>query len=364
MLTLVLAGGLALAAPASDAERGPQAKPFEIITLADGVYGFVWKDPLEDLIEGNSLIVVNESDVLVVDTGNFPSTARRMVAEIERLTGEPVRYVVNTHWHDDHHSGNAVFRERWPGVEFIAHEDTRTDIRERSYGGRLEDLAGIEGQIATLERWIADGVDDAGKPMDERRKQRARAIIGANRWALDELRDVEEQPPDLVFRDRLVLQRGTRTIELLWLGRGNTRGDVVVLLPEERIVATGDLLVYPVPFAFYSYYEDWIGTLAALDGLPADVLFLAHGRPQRDRAYLRQVRGLLLTLVDGARAAAAEGLDLEQVRARLTLPEWRARFAGDDEARGRAFDSFFLAPGVERAFRQATGDPSASSPTR
>jgi len=320
------------------------------------VYGFVWKDPLEDLIEGNSLFVVNDEDVLVVDTGNFPSSARRMVAELERLTDKPVRYVVNTHWHDDHHSGNAVFRERWPGVAFVAHEDTRADILERSYGERQKDLASIEGSIATLERWLAAGVDDAGKALDERRRQRARALVEAERWGLGELRSIEEQPPDLTFRDRLVLHRGGRTIELRWLGRGNTRGDVVVLLQEERIVATGDLLVYPVPFAFYSCYRDWIGTLAALDALPADVLFLAHGPPQRDRGDLHQVRGLLQALVDGAQAAAAEGLDLEQTKARLTLPEWRARLAGDDEALGRAFDGYFLAPGVEGAFREATGD--------
>ena len=97
------------------------AKQFEIEKLADGVYGFVWKGLLENPINGNSLFIINDSDVVVVDTSNFPSTARVMLAELRKLTDKPVRYVVNTHWHDDHHGGNFVFREAYPGVEIVAH---------------------------------------------------------------------------------------------------------------------------------------------------------------------------------------------------------------------------------------------------
>lgn len=355
-------GGLMVVALAVSVGAAPPEKEYEIVTLADGVYGFVWKDPLQDLIEGNALFVVGERDVVVVDTGNFPSTARRMVSALKALTDKPVRYVVNTHWHDDHHAGNAVYRESWPDAAFVAHRDTRTDILAKSYAGREKDLADIGESIDTLERWIAEGKDDAGKPMDARRDARAREIVEAQRWALDELRAIEPAPPDVTFDDRLVLRRGGRTIELRWLGRGNTRGDVVVLLPEEGIVATGDLLVYPVPFGFFSYYEEWAATLEALDALPADVLFLSHGPPRTDRAYLHQVRDLLHALVAEARAAAAEGLSVEQAKQRITLREWRVRFAGDDERRTRAFDSYFLAPAVERAYRQVLGEPAALGP--
>ena len=97
-----------------------------------------------------------------------------------------------------------------------------------------------------------------------------------------------------------MLRRGERTIEILWLGLGNTRGDAVVFLPKERIVATGDLLVWPVPFMFGSYHAEWPATLAKLDALAADTLFLSHGAPQRDRGYLRQVRDLLAFIRDEA----------------------------------------------------------------
>lgn len=338
------------------------AKPFEIVTLAEGIHGFVWSEPLAQPIDGNALFIVNDRDVVVVDSSGFPSNARRMIAELRKLTDKPVSFVVNTHWHDDHHGGNYLYRQEWPGVQFIGHHDTRPDILARSYGDRPKDLAELEESARTMERWIAQGKDDAGKPMDDRRKARARVLIGEVRAAGVEIASIEQAPPDLTFADRLVLHRGERTIELLWLGRGNTRGDVVVLLPKERIVATGDLLVYPIPFAFFCYYEEWIATLGKLDALPADVLFLMHGQPQRDRTYLHQVRDLLTSLVDQTKAAAAAGLTPEQAKETITFEDWKQRFAGDDEEKKRAFDAFFVAPSVERALKQAQGDAAALGP--
>ena len=128
----------------------PPAKPFDVIKLADGVYGFVWRSPLQDPIEGNALFVINDRDVLVVDTGLLPSSARRMAAALRRLTTKPVRYVVNTHWHDDHHNGNQVYRELWPGVEFIAHRNTRADMFAHTYDVRAEDLANMERDAASM----------------------------------------------------------------------------------------------------------------------------------------------------------------------------------------------------------------------
>jgi cyclase len=66
------------------------------------------------------LIVINDEDVLVVDSSMLPSTARTIIGEIRKLTPKPVRYLVNTHWHDDHVFGNSVFREEWPALQIIS----------------------------------------------------------------------------------------------------------------------------------------------------------------------------------------------------------------------------------------------------
>lgn len=164
---------------------------------------------------------------------------------------------------------------------------------------------------------------------------------------------------DVTFDTRLVLQRGSRTIEILHLGLGNTRGDAVVLLPKERIAATGDLLVYPVPFMFGSYYDQWPETLEKLSALPADTLFPMHGAPQKDRGYLKKVQALLRDIDKRAKAAAATSLTVEEAVKTVDLNDWSEKFSGGNTMRAREFEGYVVTPAVERAIRQARKEPKA-----
>ena len=352
----MLGGALLLCATSSRAGQ-VSGKTYEIVKLADGVFGFVWTDPLRDPIEGNSLFIINEEDVVVVDTGILPGSARAMVAELEKLTDKPVRYVVNTHWHDDHVNGNQVYQDRWPGVEFIAQSNTRTDVIEQVIDVRETVLADMRPVLEKYQRWSETGLDDEGKPLPEKRRKRAKEIADLYALAIPEFETLRPVPPTLTFQDSLVLHRGERVIKICWLGRGNTRGDAVIVLPKERIAATGDLMVYPVPFGIGSYYKEWTLTLARVDSLDVDTIFFGHGPPQHDRAFLHEVQGLLRALVAEVEKAVAGGATLEETQARVTLPDWKERFAKGDEDRGRAFDAFFVQPAVERAWHQARGEP-------
>src|SRR5689334_12057209 len=98
---------------------------FKIVKLSDGVYAAIRTEPPGLTVNGNSVFIINDDDVVVVDTTLTPGTAREIIAEIKKLTHKPVKYVINTHWHDDHIMGNAAYREAFPGVEFIAHTATR-----------------------------------------------------------------------------------------------------------------------------------------------------------------------------------------------------------------------------------------------
>lgn len=358
-LLRLLCLALMLAIPTVGAAQKIPEKPYEVIRLAEGVYALQWKDPVQSPVEGNSLFIINDRDVVVVDAGYLPVTARRMARALKQLTSKPVRYVINTHWHDDHHNGNQVYRELWPAVEFIAHRDTRVDMYEGTYNVRAQDVANLRSGAERYRRWASTGKDDEGKPLEPRRQARAAELAGLLAAMAPEIASVRTTPPDLTFDDQIVLHRGDRTIEIRWLGRGNTRGDVVVFLPRERIVASGDLVVQPVPFAFGSYYEDWIGTLGRLDSLEADVIVPGHGGVQRDRTYLRQVQGLLRSLVDQVKVQVDAGATLEETRAKVTLAEWRDRFAGDNPRLQESFQTNFVNPAVERAWRQAKGEPGA-----
>src|SRR5437762_7536445 len=103
------AGVLAIlcAVPVLIAQTYPvtQGKTYKFEKIADGVYyatgGF----------GSNNVVIVNDDDVLLVDTGTSPANARAFVADVKMLSNKPVRYVVNTHWHYDHTDGNSRSEE-------------------------------------------------------------------------------------------------------------------------------------------------------------------------------------------------------------------------------------------------------------
>lgn len=346
---------LALAASAGRVSN----KDYEIVTLAEGVHGFVWSDPSAQLVEGNSLFIVNEADVVVVDTGLLPASTRRMIEELRKITPKPVTHVINTHWHDDHVNGNGLYREAFPGVKVIAHSHTRTDHQAQVIAARKDNLDRAEAGLSRYTTWLEKGVDDSGKPIDEARRKRIVDFLATAREEIPQLRAVKDSPADVTFDTKLVLQRGSRTIEILHLGLGNTRGDAVVLLPKERIAVTGDLLVYPVPFMFGSYYDQWLATLEKLAALPADTLFLMHGAPQKDREYLKKVQALLRDIDARARVAAATSLPVEEAVKQVDLKDWSEKFSGGNALRAREFQGYVVAPAVERAIRQARKEPKA-----
>ena len=131
-----LAAVIALGAVCAPAQE-PPLKTYEDVTkvyhtekLAEGVYAFIAPEPRTQVVSGNSVAVIGDDGVLVVDTGNVPSLARRMIGEIRKLTDKPVRFIVNTHWHPDHLMGNAVYREEFPGVAILSTGFTRRAIAE------------------------------------------------------------------------------------------------------------------------------------------------------------------------------------------------------------------------------------------
>src|SRR5215213_4852395 len=98
---------------------------FEVVKVAEGVYAAVRREPPGLTVNANSVFIINDEDVVVVDTTLTPGSARETLAALRKLTDKPVRYVVNTHWHDDHLLGNVAYRDAFPAADFIAHENTR-----------------------------------------------------------------------------------------------------------------------------------------------------------------------------------------------------------------------------------------------
>lgn len=327
------------------------ARDFTVETVADGIHVFVARDRLDE-VDGNSTLIVGRDAALVVDTNTSPAAARAVLAEVRRLTTKPVRYVVNTHWHYDHLHGNQVYEEAFPGVAFIAHEETAR-IGRTTVAGFVERIQPrLPEMRARLRQRAETGRDADGKTLSAIERD----LAGAQLARFDEqerrVAEVRYVAPTVLFRDRLAIDLGERTVEVLHLGRGNTPGDAVVHVPSTRTVVTGDLVVAPTPFGINSFPPDWIDAMRRLLAIDAAVLVPGHGPVMRDARYVHQVIELLEFTVARAQDAVNRGLTLEETRAAVDFAEFRRRFAGDNPRNLYFFDTFWVAPAVERAWRQ------------
>lgn len=330
-------------------------KKFEVTKVAEGVYVIIKTDTLKQPMEGNVTVIINDEDVVVVDGSQTPSSARTMIAEIRKLTDKPVRYLINTHWHGDHHHGNFVYKETFPGIEIIAHRYTREDISTfgaRSLQGQIREFQNRNHQKKALEA----GVDRQGRPLPEAVKHRLRQRLEIPDNFLQELQEVKLTLPTLTFDRDLVLQRGSRVIHIFSNGPGNTRSDAIIHLPQEKIVITGDLLVSTVPFMSESRPRGWLARLKEIAALDAAIIIPGHGPIQRDRKYLDMHMALLESLIKQVDAALKDSLSLEEAEKRVTLEEFRRQYSNGDSYLMNEFDYRITRPAIADAYREAKGE--------
>lgn len=333
-----------------------QSQKLEIVKLADGVYGAIFSEPRMDPVESNSVIVINRDSVLVVDANRTPATARAVIAEIRKLTDKPVRYVVNSHWHDDHIFGNQSYKEAFPRVDFVAHRNTREDMERLAFPHIQSGIDRFTKAAADAEAQLNSGSKPGGERLTEKERAQLSEELKVYRDVLPKIKTIRLVLPTVTFDEQLTLHEGDRTIQVLYFGRGNTRGDVAVYLPREKVLVTGDLLVHPVPFAYGSFLGDWIQSLKKLRELDADIIVPGHGPVMRNKEYVSTVIELLESVVGQVRDAAGRGLSLEETRKAVKLDGFRRRLAGDDPVRLETFDDSILGVAIRRAYMEAKGE--------
>ena len=341
MLVLCL---LATSASASDVTT-----KFETVKVAEGVYAFIAPEGRSGLVNGNTVAIVGDDGVVVVDTGQIPSLAKRMVEQLKARTDKPVRYVVNTHWHWDHNLANFVWADAYPGVRIVSTPFTRQML--------------VDSTPKLLEFF-----EKSAPAMLDRIRQRRDATTDPTEKAnlTDDLEDFESGLPEVrgakfiapneTIDRTLTLHLGKREVRIFHPGRANTAGDLAVYVPDAKVLITGDIVVAPTPYATASYFTDWIGVLKDFSSMDVAAIVPGHGPVQRDKAYVTSLVELLSSLVSQVSAAVRDGLSLEDTRKRVDLERFRVRFAGDDRRRNRAFREYFLTPAVETAWKQARGE--------
>jgi cyclase len=326
-----------------------------VTPLGSNVYAAIRSEPLGLAVNANSLFVVNDDHVVVVDAQFTRQATQENLAALRRITNKPVRYVINTHWHDDHVAGNQVYRDTFPQVRFIAHRDTRADLIERGRTNRKGQVEYAPPALDRFERLLGMGLGGDSTPSTEAERASISSAVRIMRQYVAENAGYREELPDSLFDRRLTLTSGGRAVEVRWFGRGNTRGDAVTYLPNEGIVSTGDLVVAPIPFGFGSYPTEWIAVLDSIKALRPRVIVPGHGPVMRDLTYVSTVQRMLVTAREQTLAAVAKGLSADSALAVVRLDSLRNDVAGDEKQMKVMFASFFRRPVVTRAYEEAKG---------
>ena len=348
---LLLGLALALGWP-----RPAAARPApRMIEVSKGVYLFLTA-PYSDVgLDGNAVAIVSDSGVLVFDANGTPGAARAVLARIHRITRQPVRYLVFSHWHWDHWYGAEVYRDAYPGIVIVSHRATR----ELMLGPALEfNRPGLDAQLPAHIGAVAARIAELERT-DSRSPDlpRLRAHLAADRDFLAEKRAVRHTVATLTFDDSLTIHLGGRRIQVLHYDRAVTPGDAFLYLPDEQILVMGDLLVNPITFALGCYPDGWIRTLARLDSLPVRVIVPGHGEPMHDKALLEATLATLRELRRLGLAARARGLAVDSARAAITdsIRPLRDRITGGDPALDRQFDVYLVDWYLHRVYDEAAG---------
>jgi len=284
--------------------------------MADGVYQITGTGKV--YVMSNAMMVVGAEDVLIVDSHVTPNAANALVRSVAEVTDKPIRYLVNSHYHFDHAHGNQVFPHQ---VEIIGHSYTRQKL-SGELGNVLTEsthLSFTEGVPALVEQLKVQVAQES----DPVRKAQLQINLSAQQAHMVSIKEVVPTPPNITMESELSVfqttEQGSREIRILHLGRSHTAGDVVVYLPQEKIVFTGDMMI---PFLSYmgdSFPLEWIDSLEALKNLDYDFILPGHGLPLQGTEKVSQFQGYIRDLWDKTATMKASGLSIEDTAAQIDM---------------------------------------------
>ena len=263
---------------ASQADLAEKKITFE--QLSENAYAYTAEgDP-------NTGIIIGDDAVLVADAQATPVMAQDVIRRIREITDKPIRYVLLTHYHAVRVLGASAYK----ADHIIASQDTRGLIVER----------GEQDMKSEIERFP--------------RLFRSVESVPGLTW------------PTLTFTGEMTLWLGKLEVKIMQLGRGHTKGDTVLWLPQQRVLFSGDLVEFgATPYAGDAYFEDWPHTLQAIAALKPTKLVPGRGAalttPEQVQRGLDDTRNFVSELYASVKAGAASGKDLRAIygEARDTL---------------------------------------------
>lgn len=330
------------------------SKERKFTKITEGVYVITHKDAPDTFPQGNTVVIIGDNDVLVVDSCLLPSSAKEDIAQIKQWTNKPVRYLVNTHWHFDHNNGNGNYAAAFPNLTIIAHAETQKMIE--NYNPMA--IANYPTRRERFKKMLESGKDNDGVPLsDALRKDLEVSLVGLDE-VVSEFKNIVLNPVTISFTEDLNLNLGNRQVQIKFLGRGNTAGDTVIYLPKEKIAAVGDLMVHPVPYFFGGFPAELPATLQKVGLMNLQSIIPGHGEILHDNNYLNQIIALVTEVNALIKQETTHNptLKIEEMakiaRQKIDVPAWRKKFAGDNQENGDYFEETFDGL-VKSAFKEA-----------
>ena len=353
---LFWAGALAVwstGAMAADPEIGP----FVAREISPRVHLLSTPQDYYGPVVGNVSIIEQNDGFIVVDTGLTVGNGRSIVDYIRARSAKPVKAVIFSHWHNDHPQGASAIRDAWPKVRIIATPQTKAGLLgparvgvDLKWDDRL--YPEMQKQIAETKRGHQALLDAPDTPPD--RKERLRqGLVELDRFMAGYRGTYIVLPTETFTSERLIDDPVT-PVELLYFGRANTAGDAIVWLPKQKIAMSGDVVVWPIPFGFFSYPAEWIQTLSKLKALRYSILIPGHGEPQSDARYIDQLIALISDVRAQVGPLAKQGLPLDEVRKKVDFSKHADLFATQPRLKPQ-FQQYWVEPMVENAWKEANG---------
>jgi len=307
MLAQAQRGGGALTMPPEPGSL--PSRNFEKVT--EGVYYATSTGSITTV--SNAVVVVNDEDVLIVDPGVTAAAATALVADVKKLTNKPIKYVVDSHYHYDHAFGNQVFG---PDVTIIGHDTVRRRLtgpgvlKQRTY--LMNSTAAIANRFTQLKQQISEAKDPKARAVYERQ------LVIHQQYA-DEQAKIRPTPPNNTLSRDMTLHRGSREIQIRFLGRAHTDGDVVVFLPKERMIATGDMITSALSYTGDAFVSEWPATLEAVMALDFDTVLPGHGTVFKGKDHIRNLQAYWRDFYQQAIALRKQGVTPEEAAKRMDL---------------------------------------------
>jgi cyclase len=333
MRPFILTSLLLVLATSTQAQT-PDSLKLSTEKLAEGIYLLRAPSALDLWTATNSVVIINDEDVTVFDSFTRAATARMAIAQIRALTTKPVRTLINSHWHQDHWSGNNEFVKAYPGLQIIATAESRNYMKRMGSGFFAASLGrSVAASRAMLDSAVRTGKLSDGSALTPAARERLERDLADTEAFEREVGALPRVLPNLTFHDTLTFWHGGREFRLM-SATGDATGSAVLYLPAEKLLVMGDVLVAqesgegPPPWTTNSYaISPWLQSLRSVAALDAKLIVPGQGVAFRDENYLDITIDVFAGIIDQVHAALERGVvGIDQVQAAVNVDEIGRRY--------------------------------------